>query len=518
MNAVARSERWAIVVVVAVALAARLAALPFATSDGGDTAYRIWDGLAWLSDPRVLHSGVWGPLHFYLIGLSLFIVRDPVHTPVVMSVLFGVGSAALVYLFVRREFGKVRVALLAGLTYAIYPMAIRNSVSVRSETLCVFFILLTMLAVARARREDGTWRHAVGGGVALTLASALRYEAWVLIPLLTLLLWHRRALMLTFLACALIHPIFWMWGNWVDRGDPFFGTSYAARWELQSMGRSHIPLRKLLSLAATYPLDMLRGMSPLLGLITAAGAVLALVGRRKSAVWLIPAFGLLGFWCLGVARGAVVPKLNYTEIGGTLLFPFSALVYERVGVGRWTAARFSLVAVALPAVSLLLCCVPCLERVGLGRFAGRFAGPSPIPRIENQDVALPFARTLRDSLRDEDAALLSDFYGWGATPYVALLTGLPRKQILMARGAPNLVLRSDSVATFLRKHPRGVLIVLSDSRFAREIGVGPASTSASIGGVEVALELFQSVAWPGGPSGTLMAFRYVAAKRAPVGP
>jgi hypothetical protein len=518
MNAVARSERWAIVVVVAVALAARLAALPFATSDGGDTPARIWGGLSWLSEPRVFKSGVWGPLHLYLIGLSLSIVRDPVHTPVVMSVLFGVASAALLYLFVRLEFADLRVALLVGLTYAIYPMAIRNSVSVRSETPCVFFLLLSVLAVARARSEGGSWRHAVAGGVTLTLASALRYEAWVLIPLLTLLLWRRRALMLTFAACALIHPVIWMYGSWVERGDPFFGMSWAAQWELQSMGRSQIHRTRLLRLAATYPLVVLQAMSPLIGLICAGGAVLALVGRRRSAVWLIPGLGVLGFWCLGVARGALVPKLNYTEIGGTLLFPFSALVYERVGVGRWTAARFSLAAVALPAVSLLLCCVPCLERAGLGRFAVRFAGPSPIPRIENQDLALPFARTLRDSLRGEDAALLSDFYGWGATPYVALLTGLPRKQILMARGAPNLVLRSDSVATFLRKHPRGVLIVLSDSRFAHEIGVGPASTSASIGGVEVALEQFRSVAWPGDPGGTLTAFRYVAASTVPAGP
>src|SRR6266540_2099251 len=237
---VGRGERWGVAAVVVLALAARLSALPFATTDGGDAPSRVWAGWEWLSHPRLLTHGVWGPLHTYLIALSLSIVPDPVHSPVALSVLFSVASAAGLYWFVRLELGESRAALLVGLTYAVYPIAIRNGVSVRSETPFVFFLLLAMIGLARARGEAGAWRHAAAGGIALTLASMLRYEAWMLLPLLALPLRRRPRLMLIFAACALAHPVLWTIGNWLHSGDPFYGFTAAARWELESMGRGRL--------------------------------------------------------------------------------------------------------------------------------------------------------------------------------------------------------------------------------------------------------------------------------------
>jgi hypothetical protein len=503
---VGRGERWRVAAVVVLALAARLSALPFATTDGGDAPSRVWAGWEWLSHPRLLTHGVWGPLHSYLIALSLWVVPDPVHAPAALSVLFSVASAALLYWFVRLEFGEPREALLVGLTYAVYPIAIRNGVSVRSETPFVFFLLLTGIGLARARGGAGDWRHAAASGIALTLASMLRYEAWMLIPLLGLLVWRRPRLLLIFAACALVHPIFWTVGNWLHNGDPFYGFTFAARWELETMGRGRLGWASLLARAAAYPWSVLEGMSLPIGLVCLAGAALALGARHRTAVWLVPLAGLLGLWGFGVARGALVPKLNYTEIAGTLLFPFSALLYQRLGVQRWPLPRIGLAAITLPLVSLLFVCRPCLERVGLGRLAG----PTPIPRIENQPIALGLAATLRDALRGEDMALISDHYGWGSTHYVALLTGLPRSRIFLAPGAPNQRLDPDSLADFLRRHARGVLIARSGSRFFQLLGLGPGATSAAVGGTALQLGQARSIVWPGRPPAMLMVFHYTA--------
>ncbi|HTK43086.1 MAG TPA: glycosyltransferase family 39 protein [Gemmatimonadales bacterium] len=501
-----RESHWAPVAVMVLALVARLAVLPFGTSDGGDAPSRVWIGWEWLDHPRLLTYGVWGPLHTYLIALTLRIVPDPVHAPVAMSVLFSVASAGILYWFTRTEFDDPRAALLVGLTYAVYPIAIRNGVSVRAETPFVFFMLLSMIAVGRVRAGAASWRLAAAAGLSLTLASMLRYEAWVLIPIFGLLLRRQPRLLVTFMAFALLHPIFWSLGNWVHSGEPLYGFTAAARWELQGMGRAQMSRRLLAAEAAGYPGTVMEGMSLPIGLLCVGGAAVALVARHRSRGWLLAVAVVLALWCIGIARGALVPKVNYTEIAGTLLFPFSALAFQRLRIGQWRLERVVATAVALPLLSLLFSCKPCLARVRLGRLAG----PSPIPRIENQETALALAATLGNELRAEES-LVSDFYGWGATRYVALLTRLPRRRIFFAPGAPNQQLDTDSLAAFLAEHPHGVLIAASESRFTRLIGLNPEATHAAVGGASLDLVPMHRIGWQGPGHGTLMVFRYAVA-------
>jgi len=500
-----RREGWAMFAIVALALTVRVALLPYATTDGGDAPSRVWAAWDWLSHPRLLTHGVWGPLHFYLIGLVLAVAPDPVGAPVALSLLFSVASAAVLYRFVRLEFAEPRAALLVGLTYAVYPIAIRNGVSVRSETPFVFFVLLALVALSHARGPGGSRRHAVSGGIALTLAAMLRYEAWLLIPLLAAVLWRRPKLAVLFVGCAVIHPIFWTLGNWLHSGDPLHGFTAAASWELESMGRSRLAWRTLTARAAAYPMTIVRGMSPPVGLLCVLGAALAVRSRHRSAVWLLPLAAMLGLWTIGILTGTLVPKPNYTEVAGTLLFPFSALVYHRLGVQRWPAARQTLSAIVLPLVSLGFTCRPCLARIGLGSLAAI----APVPRIENQATALSLARQLENDLSGADA-LVSDHYGWGATYYVALLTRLPRHRIFVAPGAPNQRLDPDSLAAFLSRHRHGILIAASGSRLARLLALAPDAGTAKVAEVSLRVVRIRSVGWPGSEPAILTVFRYEA--------
>ncbi|HEU5169493.1 MAG TPA: glycosyltransferase family 39 protein [Gemmatimonadales bacterium] len=496
---------WAALGVALVAAAARLAVLPFATTDGGDAPSRVWKAWTWMSDPGPITYGVWGPLHTYLIALSLALVPDPVHAPIALSIGLSVAGAVAMYAFVRVEFESARGALLAALSYAVYPIAIRNGVSVRSEAPFALFLLLAMIGVALARREEGSWRHAAAGGLALTLASMLRYEGWMLTPLLAVLLWRKPKLLLTFCAFAAIHPLVWMVGNGLHYGDPLYSMTWASRWELDAMGRAGIDQARLARQAASYPLTLVRGMTLPLGLICAAGAGLAAATRHRSRVWLIPLGGLLAFWAMAIARGSLVPKLNYTQTAGTLLFPFSALVYQRLGVRRWAAPVFAIVALGLVATGVIFSCWSCLARVGLGRLDGI----SPIPRIENQEVALDLPPILVESMGGAHAALISDHYGWGAPLHVALLTRLHPSRIFLAPGAPNRQPNLGRLSWFLTRHPRGVLVALSGSRLSRALGITPAATSVTCDGTELRLEKVRSVPWPGKQEAELTVFRYM---------
>ena len=335
----------------------------------------------------------------------------------------------------------------------------------------------------------------------------------MLLPLLSLLLWRRPRLMLLFAICGLVHPAFWLAGNWLHSGDAWYGFTAAGRWEIESMGRAQVGRGLLAGQAAAYPLSVVEGMSLPIGLICVAGVALALAARHRGAVWLLPLVGVLGLWALGIARGALVPKLNYTEIAGTLLFPFLGVVYQRLGTDRWRPRRLLLIAIALPVASLVFSCRPCLARVRMGRLAVF----SPVPRIENQRTALALAGTLREVLRPGGSALVSDHYGWGATQYVALLTRLPRPRIFLARGAPNRQLDPDSLATFLRRHPQGVIVALSGSRFSRLLDLASGARNATVGDISLRLTLVHAIVWPGRDPATLMMFRYWATGDGAVG-
>jgi hypothetical protein len=504
MDAVDRRDRWSLVAVGVLALGARLAVLPFATSDGGDAPSKVWMGSEWLSHPQLVTHGVWGPLHTYLIAFALWIAPDPVRAPVVMSLMFSVASAVAMYWFLRTEFESRRAALLVGLTYAVYPIAIRNGVSVRSETPFAFFLLLGMIALARLRARRSSIGLAAAAGLCLTLASMLRYEAWMLIPIFALLLPRSPRLLAIFLACALLHPIFWMIGNWFHNGDPFNGITAAANWELESMGRAKLDHRLLFFRSITYPLVVLKGMSLPIGLICVAGAAVALVKRLRCAAWLLPLAGVLLMWCLGIARGALVPKFNYTEAAGTLLFPFAAVAYQQLRIDAWEARKLFVAALVLPLISLVFACGPCLAPLRLERLAGF----SPIPRIENQPVALALAEFLRADL-PADESLVSDHYAWGASRYLALLTKLPRRRIYLVPGAPNEPIDADSLAAFLTEHPRGILIAMTGSRFTTLLDLKGDTTNVVVKGVGLRIVLLHSTIWPARTKpGMVKVFRY----------
>jgi hypothetical protein len=247
-------------------------------------------------------------------------------------------------------------------------------------------------------------------------------------------------------------------------------------------------------------------------LLSLAGAALALVTRHRARVWLIPLCGLMALWMAAAARGSLVPKLNYTQTAGTLLFPFLAVIYERLGGRRWPGVAFAGFTVGLLAAAALSICRPCLDRFGLGKLAGT----SPVPTIENQPIALTLPPILLASMEDGHSALISDHYGWGASRYVALLTRVPPARIFLGPGAPNRHLEVDSLSQFLVRNPQGVLIALSGSRFSGELGLGPGAVMATAGMMTLALERVRDVPWPGKPDGVLTVFRYRADSAPPV--
>jgi len=474
------------------ALAARLAVLPLATTDGSNSAARVWMSWQWLDDPGVITHGVWGPLHFYMIGAVLALTDDPVMAPVILHVVFGVGAAVLFYIFVRLEFSGPNSALLTGVAFALYPVLMRASVAVRAESPFVFFVLACMVLLSLARTRPHAIAWAAAAGLMLTMASMLRYEGWMLTPLFALLLWPRITTIFVFLAVASLHPIFWMIGNLAAHGDPIYFISYARSWELESMGRAELSLFERLRAALGFVFATARGLTPLMALLAFAGGVIALVRHRRVALWLIPPLGLLALLLWSVVNGSLVPKSSYTVTAGTMLLPFAALLFQAVGAERWRAAAVSLVAAATVLVVAFGSCEQCFRDMGLQALRGT----SPIPGFENEVAATELSQIVAAQLGDPPAGIVSDFYGHDGTNWVLLLSRTHPDRIFLSPWGPYQPLDEADMAAFAQAHPQGLLLMRPGSRFAGQIGLDPEHGVADLGGHPVVLEQVASVAWP----------------------
>jgi hypothetical protein len=487
-----RRDVLVLLAVAALALAVRLAVLPFATTDGSNPAARVWIAWRWLDDPGVITHGVWGPLHFYLIGAVLALTNDPVTAPILLHVLFGVGSAVLLYIFVRIEFTGPNSALLAALAFAVYPVGLSNSVSVRAEAPFVFFVLASMVLLALARTRAPVTVLAGAAGLMLTMASMLRYEAWLLTPLLALLLWPRIVPTLVFLSVASVFPVFWMIGNMLAYGDPLYGVSYAQSWELESMGRAALSLSERLRAAIGFLFNAARGLTPFLALLALAGGLLALLRHRRVALWLIPPAGLLALLAWSVANGTLVPKVSYTAMAGTMALPFVALTFQALGAERWRAALVAVAAITTVGMVAVSSCASCLGTVGLEALRGT----SPFPHFQNQATARELSEIVARNLGDPPAGIVSDFYGYDGTNWVLLLSRTHPDRIFLAPWAPNQPLDEIGFAAFAQARPQGLLIMRPGSRFARQISMDSELGTADLAGHPVRLEQLASVAWP----------------------
>jgi hypothetical protein len=475
-----------------VALLVRALALPLATFDAGDSAARIWLAWKWADHPTLITHGVWGPLHFYLIGLALRVWTDPVWAPAVLHVMLGACVPVVVYELTLAIFGGQRAALVTSLAFAVYPAAVAVSLFALSEPPFMLFLGLGLLFLVRAHRSTGTVLDAALAGLAIGAASMLRYEAWLLLPFLALPVIRRPKQLLAFLVPALTHPAVWMIGNAIAYHDPLYSFNWASDWERKAMGHA-----QLVSFAwgAARVWEFIRvtqaGLTPPLCLLVTFGVLRCLWCRRAEAIWLVPPLGLFALIVGAAARGSLVVKWEYTPSFGLMLLPFCACALQALGIEGWPRRRFVAATVVLLAAIVLFTIEPLWRAVPHGEaFLARMI-PS-FPAMQNARAVLALVDQGRASGHE---ALLSDFYGWQPTHYVALHTKLPPARICMVSGAPNQPLRIAAVEAFLRDHRQGVLISQEQGKLGSMLQTNPDQTMG-LGDARLHLEPVGVVQWP----------------------
>ena len=454
-----------------------------------------------------------------MVGGVLWLFDDPITAPVVMHVLLGSATPAVLYLFTNRLFQAPRAALAVGIAFALYPIAIRNSLSVLAQAPFALLLALTILALAHARDRDGDWRHALAAGVALTLASALRYEGWMLTPFLALLLWQRRGRAAIFIAAAVGWPIISMSANWLHFADPTIGINSAAHHELESVGKAFLSFEERMALPFKLAMGLVGGMTPVLVLFVCLGVLDCLARRRPQTIWLLPAVGLAALMVAAAARGSLVPKAIYTETLGLLLMPFLAAFLTAPALRRLSPLGPAAAHMALfGSMAMLLTLGVLRDNPGLRHTHSLLAAipaVGPVPHLQQQHAVDEMVAVIRAQRVASGGALVTDSLDSPATGYLALHSGYHPDAIFMATGAPGidndarvpeerrdlrareqplLGANPPHLHDFMRRHCHGVLLLRPGSRMAALLNY-QAPDRAANGGSPVQLRELMRVDW-----------------------
>ncbi|WP_244171750.1 ArnT family glycosyltransferase [Myxococcus virescens] len=411
----------------------------------GDAVVRTELAERWLRAPHLITAygdGAYqfGPLHMYLVGAALSVFDREVAGRVV-SLLFGVLSVVPLFALTRRLFGW-RAGVVAGLSFAAWGMHMQFSTTASSEAVSLFFMLATFALYAEGV-DDNRFLPLFQAALMLNLACALRYDAWMYIPLLTVALCFSsqdKVVSLTravgFGLVCLPFPLLWMQGNELMHGNPFFPVmaveDFHRNWVKSSLGSGSNVLWRLQQLGF-WPGIALLTLSPLVALLGMAGMVRAWRSRPDTR-WLVAAAVLPAAYF--TFRAAVlltfVPLGRFTVTQVALLpvfvaFGFAGLVATRGGpvLRKALAGVTVLVAVAVP--------------VTMGIYTFRADGPlqttmRPISPTSTNPVALmQVAKFLKAEVAAKGGAAALDIDPNYMDLQLAFFSGLPEERLARVR-------------------------------------------------------------------------------------
>ncbi len=435
----------------------RLIAIPFSATNEADAVSRIFRGWRLLSEPELITHGVWGPLHFYLISGAMLICENPVFSPMLLNILFSVTTVVPLYLFIRQEWEELS-ALYVSAAYILYPPAIYNSLMAVSEVPFVFFVSLSLLTISMARKNNGNWKNALTAGLCLTLAGALRYEAWVLIPLMGLLLWNRKKLLSVFLIASILFPCYWMLGNYLYYNDALYSVNAATYWQVNiSEINKNLSIDKIIDRITFYPKTIFWGLTPLVSSACLLGMVFSLIKKNRQCVWLIPLVGLLIVFMYKSLNGSLLLRTRYSLILGLFTLPFAAETINCFSAyHRRKLIAFILIATMIP-LSYVRFVLP-------WKIASHI--PNPIQAIPNVSPrARALSAELTNQMRNRNEGLILDFFGWEETFFVALMTKKNPKDILIMPGVRTQKVKTTKLKKLLNIRKTGLLLRKSNSDF-----------------------------------------------------
>lgn len=458
-------------------LLARLVLLHFAETVHADAVSRIFIAIDWLSNPHYITDGYWGPMHHYLNALSMLIFKGREMGPTMLNVLCGSFTTLAIYRIAYNLSGHRQGAFFAGLIYGLSPIVLWVGFQALSEVSYAFFLAFSLAILSQALVDKLSLKHAVVAGLLMTFASATRYEAWVLIPLLGVvaLVLSGFRFAVVFGGVAMLFPVSWMIGNHLNYGDFLYSVNNNDVWNLKLEGvNDHMSTVERIKRVLFFPLSFMFNISiPLFGLLSyrAAKALFRRNFDSKILALLVPAVAMFFVFQWKVWHGTLMMHHRFVLTWLVLFLPFAAFVFD----GRWQVAKKTAVmwgAITIIPLSFIWVFVPfgkfmaqtnvgkALEEISLGSLHEIQA----LPRIHDRNT-IALIKQVNDLSRPNDGLVL-DFFGWDNTYFTALRAN---QRTFVTQGALNESVHLSELQSYLNINRHGLILLAQVGKLSSEM-------------------------------------------------
>lgn len=289
-----------------------------------ETYSRVNLALEWMRSDTQFPDLNFSPLYFYCIKYMIKLIADPLLAPRWLSFFVGTFLVIPYFYFVDLLFSR-KIAIAASLIMALLPLAVRCSVVSLPMVIFVFFIICSFYYFFYYLLKSPRLRFLICSGVCLTVACGLRFEGFLYIPLLPLILFFRKRFkesILLFLISMII-PSVYMWESFSVTGHLLAAAKTASEHSLV-----HVAEVELWNRILPF-FDSLSRTLSLVGWIAALGGIfLSFYTRKNFWLGLIILIYLIVFLYKS-AMGTFGPYLiRYFLLIGLLLLPYALFAFD----------------------------------------------------------------------------------------------------------------------------------------------------------------------------------------------
>jgi 4-amino-4-deoxy-L-arabinose transferase-like glycosyltransferase len=421
--------------------------LPFAQIDDSDAVARIFSGISWKENPEWIYSNFWCPFHFYLIGLGFFIWNDPVYMPMVVHIVFSVLTLVPFYFLVKREFNE-NGAFIATIFLAICPILFRNSFLALSETPYLFFLILSLNYLSKGLRNN-SYMYMILSGLSITIASGFRYEAWIMIFVICLIicLVKRWKYLLAFIVPALLFPISWLYTNWIATGNPFYGIHGNYYWTIVEMGNNdNLHFSNYLRRIWFFPFSWIIAVGIPAAIVIIQTIWKIFTGRplqKNRLIQLLPFLVMFLVMQYNAFKGVLLLQHRFIGTLVILSLPFVSDYFKEYSPKKIRLAwLFGITTIALS-------------------FVYNTTTIKPVPRLQNQ-AFVGISEIINKNISPK-SYLVIDNVGWNNTFYLALHSRLPQTNTVLTGDAKNSYFPIKEIRQKLYGQNEGVLLLKKNS-------------------------------------------------------
>jgi Dolichyl-phosphate-mannose-protein mannosyltransferase len=412
-----RLQNWA-TAAIAGGIALRLLAFAFSSDNGGDSFARIGTTAVWLQHPSFRLDFAlpeWAaPFHFWLMAALSQLVGDVTLGSRLLSLVFGCLSVWLVYRIARDIYDEFS-AVCSVIVFALYSLAVGYSATASSEAAYMGLVLAGLLGFF-CYRKSGRLLPLALAGLALTVDAGIRFESWVFIALLSLLLlaWPepegyfsaaRLRSLAVFGFSAGLWPVFWMIHEWREWGNPLYFLSYNGH-SVAGQQLAIVPGHaSLLYQVSLLPLAVALTLTPFVAVAALYG--MALVSRNRNAFALslvILAFGIIELHAVATHESLALARYSITL--GTLLALPAGYGLKRFSEKYLHWSKPALAGALLVLMGLNLAAITAISMSRFS-FTDKFRAVSPLLQFPQHVEQV--SEFLRPRLQPSDPMLIDDY-------------------------------------------------------------------------------------------------------------